>query len=156
VVTRIVNPMRCGWARDRSDSSGNKLLAIQSTNYQLSSISVEVVWLRVPKIAAAFHPCASGVPGSSGEPHDIGSITDSPKIQQSQVMVNIADVQDMTHVPCARLSRQRSVLTRGCLVEGRLSFNGRLDFWIVHSYFLHGAAAAGFLNMACPWCLALG
>jgi hypothetical protein len=89
----------------------------------------------------------SGVPDSSGEPHDIGSITNCPKIQQSQVMVNI--------VPCARLSRQRSVLTRGCLVEGRLSFNGRLDFWIIHSYFLHGAVAACFLNMACPWCLAL-
>ena len=121
-----------------------------------------VVSLRVPKITVAFHPCArrtSGAPDSSGEPHDIGSITKCHQIQRNQVMVNIADEQDMTHVPCApcaRLSRQRSVLTRGCLVEGRLSFNGRLDFWIVDSYFLHGAEAACFLNMACPWCLALG
>jgi hypothetical protein len=69
-------------------------------------------------------------------------------------MANTAEVQDMTNVPCARLSRQRSVLTRGCLVEGRLSFNGRLDSRTFLFYFLHGARTAVLVEQGGPWCLA--
>jgi hypothetical protein len=65
-----------------------------------------VVWLRAAKITVSFHPCARDEPVAfqtsswgSYQILDIGSVAKCPQLRRYsrvKVMVNIADVQDMT------------------------------------------------------------